>query len=76
MSAQDWVTVATESSSPRAEIIKNALEAEGMPCTLEGENQAAEAGLAALPIKIQVPTGWAERAREFIQAHERARPEA
>ena len=75
MESDDLVTVYTVFNPIEAEIIKNALEAEEIPCFVEGINQAAEPGLAALPIHIQVPAGEADRARMFIQTHEHHRDE-
>jgi hypothetical protein len=53
-----------------AEIIKNALETEGITCFVEGEHQAGEAGLTGILIRIDVPAEEAARARQFIKAHE------
>jgi hypothetical protein len=54
----------------QAEIIKNALEAEGMRCFLEQEDQGGWAGLMNISVKVQVPAADAERARRFIRDHE------
>ncbi|MCI0682259.1 MAG: DUF2007 domain-containing protein [Gemmataceae bacterium] len=64
------VTVYTVADPVQAEIIQNALHAEGIRCFLDGENQAGETGVAALEIKIQVPIADADRAGKFIEAHE------
>ena len=45
MESQDLVTIYTVGNPIQAEIIKNALQAEGIRCFIDGENQAAEAGL-------------------------------
>ena len=63
------VTVYTVENPVEAEIIQNALHAEGIRCFLEGENQAG--GLTAMEIKIQVPIADADRARKLIASHER-----
>ena len=65
------VTVYTVNNPIKAEIIENALHDEGIRCFLEGEHQAGETGLTALEIKIQVPIEDADRARGFIESHER-----
>jgi hypothetical protein len=70
MAHDDLVTVYTVSNPMQAEIIKNALETEGLRCFIEGELQAAESGLGGIPIKIQVPANEAERAARFIKKHE------
>ena len=71
MDTQDWATVYTLADPIKAEIIKNALEAEGMRCNLDGINQAAETGLTVMEIKVQVSPEDAEPARKFIVEHER-----
>ena len=71
MENEDLVTVYTSNNPVQAEIVKNALVAEGFEAFVEGELQAAEPGLVAIPIHIQVPTHEAERARRFIEDHER-----
>jgi hypothetical protein len=70
---QDLVTVYTVGNPIEAEIIKNALLDEDIACSLENENQAGEAGLMGLEIKIQVPSSQAKQAREFLLEHERER---
>jgi hypothetical protein len=70
MAHDELVTVYTVANSGQAEIIKNALETEGLRCFLEEENQAGLEGLASIAIKIQVPANEAERARKFILKHE------
>jgi hypothetical protein len=70
---QDLVTVYTVGNPIEAEIIKNALLDEEIACSIENENQAGEAGLIGLEIKIQVPASQAKQAREFLLEHERER---
>ncbi len=71
MDAKDLLTVYTLSDPIKAEIIKNFLHAEGIRCFLEGVNQAAEPGLTALEIKVQVPAPDADRARKLIASHDK-----
>src|SRR5262249_42759059 len=75
MDTKDLVTVYTLSDPVRAEIIRAALQAEGIRCFLDGVNTAGLASIGAFEIKIQVPAGDADRASRFIQSHE-ARPHA
>ena len=70
MNLDEWVSVYTIVNPVTAEIIKNSLVAEGIRCNLEGINQAAEPGLIALSIKVQVPAKDADLARKFIVQHE------
>jgi hypothetical protein len=71
--SQELVAVYTVSNPVEAEIIKNALLAEGIKSFVDGELQAAESGLTGLPVRINVAAADARRAREFIEAHERRR---
>ncbi len=70
MDIKDLVTVYTLADPVKAEIIKNALHAEGIRCFLEGANQAGEAGLMMFEIKVQVPAKDADRARKILREHE------
>ena len=69
MDPHDLVSVYQASNSVEAEIVKNALRAEGIKAFVEGSNQAGEAGLAGFPVYVQVPAGEADRARKFIEHH-------
>jgi hypothetical protein len=69
MRSRELVTVYTLADSVKAEIIKNALDAEGIHCFLEGANQAG--GLSGVNIKVQVPEDDVEHAREILAEHER-----
>jgi hypothetical protein len=71
--AEELVTVYTVGDPIKASIVRNALEAEGIPAYIEGANQAAFEGLTGIEIKIQVATGDVERATEFLQEHKRRR---
>jgi hypothetical protein len=73
MDPNELVTVYTVSNNLEAEIIKNALNNEGIKCFVEGGLQAAESGLTGLVVRIDVPAVDADRARKFIQHHERHR---
>ena len=70
MDSEDLVTVFTVGNSIKAEIVKNALEAEGIRCFLENANQADLQNLITMDIKIQVPAPDAARARELIEENE------
>jgi hypothetical protein len=71
MASDDLVVVYTVANPVKAEIIKTALEGEGIRCFIEDENQAGGAGLIGLPIRLFVPANQAERAARFIEEHER-----
>ncbi|MCC6421232.1 MAG: DUF2007 domain-containing protein [Gemmataceae bacterium] len=70
MDYNDLVTVYTIGDPVKAEIIKNALKAEGIRCFLEQEDQAALSGLMGVSVKLQVPAHDADRAAKFIREHE------
>jgi len=70
MNFSDLVTVYTLNDPIRAEIIKGALQAEGIHCFLAGINMAEQASLSPFPVEVQVPAGDADRARKFIELHE------
>lgn len=63
----DLVDVYTLKNPAIAEIIKNALEAEGIPCRLDNESQAGLTGI--FDIQVLVRAADADRARELIQTH-------
>jgi hypothetical protein len=67
----ELVTAYTLKDPYKAEIIKNALCAEGILCELDGEGQA---GLTeVLDIGILVRAQDVDRARKLIEQHERKR---
>src|ERR1700752_612446 len=67
---RDPVPIYTVKSANQAEIIKNFLESEGIPCSIEGEGQVGLAGI--LDIKLLVRAADADRARKLILQHEDA----
>ncbi|MBW3543111.1 MAG: NUDIX domain-containing protein [Planctomycetes bacterium] len=66
--ANEPIVVCTLRDAAQAEVIRNALEAEGIECAVEGARQAALTG--AVDVRLLVPAHDAERARAFIAAHE------
>ena len=69
MDPNELVTVYTVSNNIEAEIVKNALNSEGIKCFVEGGNQAGEAGLVGIPIRLECPASDADRARKFLEQH-------
>jgi hypothetical protein len=67
--AAEPVEVYSTNDPNEAEIIRAALDGEGIPNQVTGENQAGLAGLGMLPITIMVRAGDYERARAFIEDH-------
>lgn len=70
MDTNDLVTVYTVSNPVEAEIIRNAIQAEGIRCFLDGAQQAADVGLLVFEIGVMVPAEDADRARKLIEQHE------
>jgi len=71
MDGGQLVTAYTLKDPYKAEIIKNALRGEGIPCELDGEGQA---GLSdVLDIGVLVRAQDADLARCLIEQHERKR---
>jgi hypothetical protein len=67
MDANGPVEIHTTNSFAEAEILRNALRAEGIKCELEGENQGSLAGVLA--IRILVRALDADRARHMLASH-------
>ena len=70
MRPDELVTIETVSNPVEAQIIRNALNAEGIACQIGNQNQAAFAGLGALEIEILVRAEDADRARKILREEE------
>ena len=70
LNGNDLVTVCSVANPPEAEVIRNALRAERIPCFVEGTQQAGLVGTLGIPIKIQVRVSDFNRANKFIQTRE------
>ena len=68
MEADEPVTVYTVNNPFQAEIIKTALQGQGISCQLDGEGQAGLSDI--LEIGILVPAKDADRARTIIEHNE------
>jgi hypothetical protein len=73
MELSELVTAFTSNHLAEAEILKNALEAEGIRCELDGQNQASLTGL--LEIRGLVRAEDKERAEEILSEHAELEPE-
>jgi hypothetical protein len=71
MAKPELVTVFTATNEVEADIVKNALTAEGIRAFVEGARQAGEVGLLGLGVKVQVPAGDVARARSIIDESQR-----
>jgi len=70
VNANDLVTVCSVANPVEADVIRNALQGERIPCFVEGFQQAGIVGVQGIPIKIQVRAGDYNRANKFIQTCE------
>jgi hypothetical protein len=70
MKPTDPVEVYVLADANKAEVIKNALEDEGMWCFLDGVNTAGQMGLAPFNVRVMVRAEDAERAHQLIAKHE------
>lgn len=68
MEADEPVTVYTVNNPYEAEVIKMALQGEGISCELDGEGQAGLSDI--LDIGILVPARDADRAQKIIEQNE------
>jgi hypothetical protein len=66
--ADEPVTVYTLNAPYEAEVVKNALRGQGIPCELDGEHQAGLSDI--LEIGVLVRARDADRARRIIHRHE------
>lgn len=67
MEASELIVVYTAKDPNEAEIIHNALQAEGIASFIEGEHQAGLSGI--FDVKVLVPAIDADRARKLIETH-------
>ena len=74
MSEESLVAVYTTNDVAKAEIIKAALEGEGIRCEIENEHQAALTGVTN--VRLFVLEHDADRAEDFIAAHEAGHAES
>ena len=73
MGEPEFVAIHTTYDANKAEIIRIALENEGITCQIENEHQASLTGVLA--IKLLVPSDDAPQAKAFIAEHERLQSE-
>ena len=74
MEADEPVTVYTVNNPNEAEIIKMALQGQGISCQLDGEGQAGLSDI--LGIGILVPARDADRAQNIIEQNESTHQDA
>ena len=72
MELHEPVPIYTVNDPATAEILRVMLEQEGIRCEIEGAHQGGLAGV--LSIRLLVPATEAQRAREFLDAHESTSP--
>jgi len=67
MDHTELVTVYTTNNAIEAEMIKNLLEGEQIPCEIANETQAGLSGILQIPIFVRAADE--KRARELITSH-------
>ena len=70
MKPDDLLEVYSTDDPNEAEVICNALHAEGMKCEIDGEHQAGLTGIRIMEVKLLVRAEDFDRARAFIESHE------
>ena len=68
MDARDLISVYSCINAGEAEVLRNALQSEGIACRIDGEGQAGLAGV--LELRLLVRAIDADRARAYIEKHE------
>lgn len=70
MNVEELKVVYTTNDPNTAEILRVALQGEGIKCEIEGENQGGFAGTNFAKIDLVVRAADYERARLFVESHE------
>ena len=65
----ELLPVYSTSDPNEAEIIRNALQGEGIRCEITGENQAGLTGLSTMNIELMVRAEDFDRAKKYLQEH-------
>ncbi len=68
MNADELVTIYTLTDPGQADIVKAALESDGIRCELGGDGQAGFTGLWEIDVLVRATD--ADQARKIIQSHE------
>lgn len=68
MDSDDLVTIFSLTDATKAEVIRVALQAEGIRCEVGGEGQAGFTGLWEIDILVRAED--ADRATKIIESHE------
>ena len=71
MDQNELLTVYTTNDANEAEVIRGAIQAEGMKCEIVGEGQAGLAGLDTMEIKVVVRAEDYDGAKAFLEEHQR-----
>jgi hypothetical protein len=70
MSTDELLEVYSTDDPIEAEMMRNALRAEGLKCEIDGEGQAGLSGLGIMDVRLCVRAEDFDRARSFLEAHE------
>lgn len=65
----ELVSVYSTNNASEAEILRTALQGEGIKCEINGENQAGLAGMISMEIQLLVRAEDFDRARQYLEQH-------
>jgi hypothetical protein len=71
MDMNELLSVYSTNDPNEAEILRGALHAEGIKCEIDGQSQAGLTGLDMMEIKLLVLAKDFDRARSFVETHQR-----
>lgn len=66
----DLVEVFSTDDANEAEILRGALQSEGIKCEISGKSQAGLTGVGIMEIKLLVREADLDRARAYLEQHE------
>ena len=67
----DLMSVYSTNNASEGEILRGALQGEGIKCEIAGENQAGLAGIDSMEIQLLVRAEDFDRAHAFLERHQR-----
>ncbi len=70
MDPNELTVVYSTSDANTAEILRNAIQAEGIKCEIDGEHQAGLTGVGIMEIKLLVRAEDYDRARAYVEKHD------
>jgi len=68
-SPDDLLEVYSTSDANEAEVLRIALEDEGVECEIDGRSQGGFAGIGVMEVKLLVRASEFDRARAYLEKH-------